>query len=104
MHFQSDEPKWDLSAPRDVSGELTKPQQYASDLEEALRTIETVLAEQRDAAKEILRVTSGAKTNLVIDARESLKASVKSHVMTPAWDHLDKLKKVLLGYIEVEDF
>lgn len=104
MHVQLEEPQWNLLESHDVCGELTKPQKCASDLEEALGAIRAVLAEQREAATELLRLTSGAKTSLVIDARERLHASLNPNVMKPAWDHLDKLKKILPDYIEAEDF
>lgn len=104
MHRQLEEAQWELPDLQDVPGEWTKPQKYASDLEEALGTSSAALAEQREAATELLRLTSGAKTSPVINARKRLHASLNPNVMKPVWDHLDKLKKILPDYIEAEDF
>lgn len=107
MHQKLEEPPWNLPnlpEPQDVLGEPTKPQKYVSDLEEALGTIRAVLSEQREASIALLRLISGAKTGLVINASERLHASLQPNVMKPAWDHLDKLTKVLPAYIEAEDF
>lgn len=86
------------------------PANPAHELAQNLEAQLAALAHQHKAltiaAMELFQLTSGAKTSMVIEAREGLRKTTQAlpDVMRPIWKTNDSLNIMLPRYVEAEQF